>query len=40
MINAGIFENDVLIVEKRSTAENRDIVIAIIERGDGQAPAT
>jgi repressor LexA len=31
MINAGIFENDVLIVEKRSTAENRDIVVAIIE---------
>lgn len=34
MINAGIFENDVLIVERRTSVSNRDIVVAII---DGEA---
>ena len=29
MINAGIFDNDILIVEKKSTAVNGDIVVAM-----------
>ena len=31
MINAGIFSGDTVIVEKRSTAKNGDIVVALIE---------
>ena len=29
MINVGIFDNDILIVEKKSTAVNGDIVVAM-----------
>ena len=31
MINAGIFENDVIIVKQQNTAENGEIVVALIE---------
>ena len=31
MINAGIFDGDLVIVEQQSTAENGDIVVAMIE---------
>ncbi len=31
MINVGIFENDLIIVEKQSTAVNGDTVVALIE---------
>jgi len=31
MINAGIFDGDMIIVEKKATAENGDIVVALIE---------
>ena len=31
MINAGIMENDIIIVNKQETAENGDIVVALIE---------
>lgn len=31
MINAGIFNGDLILVEKQSTAENGDIVVALIE---------
>lgn len=33
MIEAGIFDGDFLIVEQKSTAENGDIVVALIEDG-------
>lgn len=33
MIEAGIFDGDYLIVEQRSTAENGDIVVALIDDG-------
>src|SRR5690606_23185018 len=31
MIEAGIFDNDLVLVRKQSTAENGDIVVALIE---------
>ena len=31
MINAGIFDGDLVIVEQQSTAEDGDIVVAMIE---------
>ncbi len=31
MINAGIFENDILIVESQNTARNGEVVVALIE---------
>jgi len=31
MINAGILDNDFVIVEQTSTAQNGDIVVALIE---------
>ncbi len=31
MINTGIFENDMLIVEKQDTASDRDIVVALLD---------
>ena len=31
MINAGIMENDIIIINKQETAENGDIVVALIE---------
>ena len=31
MINAGIYDKDVIIVEKSDTAENGQIVVALIE---------
>ena len=31
MIEAGILDGDLVIVEKRSTAQNGDIVVALIE---------
>ncbi len=34
MINAGIFSGDILIVEKSSTAENGEIVVAMVDRED------
>ena len=33
MIEAGIFDNDLVLVRKQSTAENGDIVVALIEDG-------
>lgn len=34
MINAGIFDGDIVIVEKVSTARNGDIVIALVDDSD------
>ena len=34
MINAGIFDNDMVIVEKCDTAKNGDIVVAMTEEND------
>ena len=31
MINAGIFDGDLILVEKQSTAENGEIVVALID---------
>jgi len=31
MINAGIFDGDIVVVRKQSTAKNGDIVVALIE---------
>ena len=31
MINAGIYENDIIVVKQQNTAENGEIVIALIE---------
>ncbi len=31
MVNAGILNNDMVLVERRNTAKNRDIVVALIE---------
>jgi repressor LexA len=31
MIDAGIIEGDIAVIEKRETAENRDIVVAIVD---------
>jgi repressor LexA len=33
MINAGIFENDVIIVNKQNTANNGEIVVALVDDG-------
>ena len=33
MINAGIFENDVIIVNQQNTADNNQIVVALVEDG-------
>lgn len=33
MINMGIYENDMLIVQKQSTAHNGDVVVALIDDG-------
>ncbi len=31
MINAGIFDSDMLIVRQQDTADNRDIVVALLD---------
>ena len=31
MINAGIFDNDIIIVKQQSVAENGEIVVALID---------
>ena len=33
MINAGIFDGDLVLVEQRNTASNGDMVVALIEDG-------
>ena len=33
MINAGIFDGDKVLVQKQSTAENGDFVVAMVEDG-------
>ncbi len=33
MINAGIYENDVIIVNKQDTAQNGEIVVALVDDG-------
>ena len=33
MINAGIFDKDIIIVNQQSTANNGDIVVALVEDG-------
>ena len=34
MINAGIFDNDIVIIERKNTANNGDIVVAMTEENE------